>query len=112
MSHRQRNRKRNHYHIGYWWRGDCEDTTRRSFPTKEDAWAFVLGKIRKTIKVFEEEGPTKIDFEKVKDKLLLAHFHIRQVQEGLLTTQARICYTIGVVGKPNKENGHERVVLL
>lgn len=69
MSHRQRNRKRNHYHIGYWWRGDCEDTTRRSFPTKEDAWAFVLGKIRKTIKVFEEEGPTKIDFEKVKDKL-------------------------------------------
>lgn len=69
MSHRQRNSKRNHYHISYYWRGDCEDTTRRSFPTKEDAWAFVLGKIRKTIKVFEEEGSTKIDFKKVKDNL-------------------------------------------
>ena len=24
MSHRQRNRKRNHYHISYWWRVDFE----------------------------------------------------------------------------------------
>ncbi len=70
MSHRQRNSKRNQHHVGYWWCGDNEDTTWRSFPTKEDAWAYVLGKIRKTIKAFAEEGETKIDFEKVKDKLL------------------------------------------
>lgn len=69
MSHRRRNRKRNRHSISHFWRGDCEDTKTRYFPTKEEAWAYVLGQIRKTIKAFEKEGETKIDFEEVKAKL-------------------------------------------
>ena len=69
MSNRQRNRKRNKHLVSYWWRGDVEDKKFYQFPTKEDAWAFVLGKIHKTVKVFEKEGLSEIDFEKVKTEL-------------------------------------------
>ena len=69
MSNRQRNHKRNKHLILWWWRGDNEDTTYMQFPTKEDAWASVLGKIRKTIKAFKEDGETVVDFENVKKEL-------------------------------------------
>lgn len=69
MSNRQRNHKRNKHLVSYWWRGDVEDEEFYQFPTKEDTWAFVLGKIRKTVKAFEKEGPSEIDFEKVKAEL-------------------------------------------
>ena len=77
MSHRQRNRKRNKHEIRHWWRGDIEGTVTRRFPTAEDAWAYVLGKIRATIRGFDEycDAPecskkTVVDYEKLKTTLL------------------------------------------
>ena len=76
MSNRQRNRKRNKYVIHYWWRGDIEDEKYWHFPTKEAAWAHVVGSVRQRVKNFEPEettmnhGPTQIDWDKFKDELL------------------------------------------
>lgn len=64
--------KKNKHFVSYYWRNDQEDEVHCRVPTKEDAWAFVLGKIRKTIRCFDsEEGnkPTIIDYDKVKNEL-------------------------------------------
>ena len=59
--------------ISYYWRGDNEDTTVRSFSTEDEAWAFIKGKIRKTAKAFEPEekthAKTEVDFEAVRKEL-------------------------------------------
>ena len=55
MSNRQRNHKRNKHVIHYWWRGDIEDEKYWSFPTQEEAWAHVLGQVRRRIEWFKDE---------------------------------------------------------
>jgi len=71
MSNRQRNSKRNKHIITHYWRGDVEDMRSWNFPTKEAAWAHVVGEIRRRIKCFEPEetvrdhGKTIVDWEKV-----------------------------------------------
>ena len=75
MSNRQRNHKRNKHVIHYWWRGDIEDERYWRFPTQEDAWAHVVGEIRRRAKRFEPETtengypPTQIDWDKLKNRL-------------------------------------------
>ena len=75
MSNRQRNRKRNKHVVRYWWRGDFDDRKYWYFPTKEAAWAHVVGEIRKRAKRFEPETteygypPTQIDMDKFKEAL-------------------------------------------
>ena len=74
-SHRRRNAKRNKYIVSYYWRGDNEDIKYWAFPTQEDAWAHVLGKVRHRIKAFEPEettgdhGKTIVDWDKFKTDL-------------------------------------------
>ena len=74
MSHRKRNMKRNKHIINYWWRGDIEDELQWRFPTKEDAWAHVVGQIRKSVKAFESKesthGKTIVDWDKLKSDLM------------------------------------------
>lgn len=68
-------KRKNRHIISYYWRGDCEDQKNWAFPTKEDAWAFVLGEIRKRIRAFKSEenvrgnGETDIDLDKVRHEL-------------------------------------------
>ena len=72
-SHRRRNAKRNKHVITCYWRGDVEDTKTWAFPTKEEAWAHVLGEVRKWIKKFAEQDsnskPTIVDWVKFKRTL-------------------------------------------
>lgn len=71
MSNRLRNSKRNKHVITHYWRGDVEDMRSWNFPTKEAAWAHVVGEVRKRIKCFEPEetvrdhGKTIVDWEKL-----------------------------------------------
>lgn len=59
--------------VSFYWRGDNEDTVVRSFLTEDEAWAFVKGEIRKTVKAFEPEekthAKTEIDFDEVRKEL-------------------------------------------
>ena len=70
MSNRRRNSRRNKHVITYYWRGDIEDMQSWRFPTKEEAWAHVVGKVRKRVKHFEAEeasgySKTIVDWEKL-----------------------------------------------
>ena len=72
MSNRQRNRKRNKHVVHYWWRGDIEDEKYWRFPTKEAAWAHMVGQIRKRARAFEETTycKTVVDWYKLKSDLM------------------------------------------
>ena len=63
MSDRQRNSRHNKHVISYWWRGDVEEKKSWAFPTKEAAWAHVLGNVRKSIK-WHESGKTTPNLRK------------------------------------------------
>lgn len=75
MSKRKRNRKRNRHVITYYWRGDNEDMRYWSFPTKDDAWAHVVGNVRKRIRNFSSDenvdghGKTVVDWERLHSEL-------------------------------------------
>lgn len=68
-------KRKNRHVISYYWRGDVEDQKNWAFPSQDDAWAFVLGEIRKRDRLLSRDVTWKelkesdIDFEKVKKDL-------------------------------------------
>lgn len=73
-------KRKNRHVISYYWRGDVEDQKNWAFPSQEEAWAFVLGEIRKRDRLLskdvdgQELKESDIDFEKVKKDLFDRRF--------------------------------------